>query len=201
MTEENLKAVTGDEPAPTAFKGKQKNPNLQARTPEQLAVLEKARLKAVQVRKENAELKRKEKELAKVEKEKEKAERKKKIESKYKQLKETKTELVEEEYIPNPPQEKAPSPIETEVDEPAPKLERQKPVKKTKKKVIVVEESESEEEEEIVYVKKKPSRTTGSRQRRVQYVEEPRRDSNPPEPSPQLINRQRLYDAFIRGHY
>jgi len=213
MTEEDLRAVKGDQPV-------RKNPNLQQRTPEQLAVLSKAREKALAVRKENAELKRKEKELAKIEKEKEKATRKKNIETKYKALKEPKSkdDLVEEEYVPEATTKQKPaSPVETEVDEPEPepepvKLERQKPVKKSKKKVVVVEESESEsDEEEVVYIKKKPARKTALRQRRVQYIErdeEPRRqriDSNPPQPTPEqlmkLETQRRLYDAFSRGHY
>ena len=62
------------------------------RSEKQLEILAAARIKAQQVRKENAEIKRKEKEIAKAEKDEAKETRKKNVEAKYTKLKEPKNQ-------------------------------------------------------------------------------------------------------------
>jgi hypothetical protein len=135
-----------------------------SRSPEQLAILAQARIKAQAVRSENAKLKSQERELAKLEKDKEKENRKKNVTDRMAKLKgtpEPEEGSIEEEAI-------------EEEAEPAPK-----PIKKTKKKpkqkIVEVSDSEDSEEEEIVYIKK-------AKPKRVVYREERPVPVEPPKP-------------------
>jgi len=104
------------------------------RSPEQLEVLAKAREKALQIRRENAELRKAEKDIDKEEKATKLKERRNKVEN-YNKQKSSQLEEVPEVA------RKEPSKIKS---------------KKPKKKVLIIEESESESEEEEVIVVKKP---------------------------------------------
>jgi hypothetical protein len=135
-----------------------KNPNLQNRSPHQLAILAQAREKAKIVRAENAKIRNQEKELIKLEKDKAKEEKKKDIKNRYAKLKDEPIEAESAEPIEEAESaEPEPTPSQLSVPnsnlKPKTKPKTKKPIKK---KVVVVDESDSssEEEEEVVYVKK-----------------------------------------------
>jgi len=116
------------------------NPNLQTRSPAQLAILSQAREKAKAVRAENAKLKQQERDLIKLEKERAKQDKAKDIEERYAKLKSQEETEPEPEPEPEPPT-------------PVPKKKTKKPAKQ---KVVMVSDTDTSEseEEQIVYVKK-----------------------------------------------
>ena len=134
-----------------------------ARSPEQLAILAQARVKAQAVRSENAKLKAQEREVAKLEKQQEKENRKKNVTERMAKLKGT----VEHEPVEPEPVE------EEEVDEPLPKPIKKPIKKKPKQKIVEVSDSDSEEEE-IVYIKKSKPKKVVYREERPVPVEQPK---------------------------
>ncbi len=129
----------------------QKNPNLQTRSPAQLAILSQAREKAKAVRAENAKLKQQERDLIKLEKERAKQDKAKDIEERYAKLKSSRVAPAPQEET-EPELEPEPEP-EPEPPTPVPKKKTKKPAKQ---KVVMVSDTDTseEEEEQIVYVKK-----------------------------------------------
>jgi len=109
-------------------------PKKNQKTPAQLELLAKARVRALEVRKENTALRAKQREIDQLQKMKERQA----IEEKHKEL--LKASEPETQFDMEP--------------EPEPSSEPPK-AKAKKKKIIVVEESESDSEEEVVMVKKK----------------------------------------------
>ena len=123
----------------------------------QMEALQRARLKAQEVRRANADLKAKQKTILQAEKDQAAAE----INKKFQEI----TQAVPEqsETPPEPPPE-TPVATEEEVEE----VEQKK--KKKKKRVVVVQESSSDEEYEIVLPKEKKKRS---------------QEESPPIPQPQ----------------
>jgi len=132
------------------------------RSPEQLAILAQARVKAQAVRSENAKLKSQERELEKLEKQQEKENRKKNVTERMAKLKGTVETEPEHE------------PVEEE-EEPLPKPIKKPIKKKPKQKIVEVSDSDSEDEEQIVYIKK-------SKPKKVVYREERPVPAEPPKP-------------------
>jgi hypothetical protein len=128
----------------------QKNPNLQSRSPAQLAILAQARERAKVVRSDNAKLKAQEREVLKLEKDKAKEDKKKDITERMNKLKANPIVLQEEEIEETEAEPPTPAPAPA----PAPAPTIKKSIKKKKKVVVYVSDSESEEEQEIVYVTK-----------------------------------------------
>ena len=125
----------------------------------QMESLQRARLKAQEVRKANADLKAKQKTILQAEKDQAAAE----IHRKFQEV--TAATEPPPETPPEPPPE-APVGIEEEVEE----VEEKQKKKKKKKRVVVVQESSSDEEYEIVLPKEKKKRS---------------QEESPPIPQPQ----------------
>tara|TARA_R110000765_G_scaffold83903_2_gene162705 strand:- start:319 stop:825 length:507 start_codon:yes stop_codon:yes gene_type:complete len=152
-----------------------KNPNLQSRSPAQLAILAQAREKAKIVRSDNAKLKAQEREVIKLEKEQEKIDKKKNIADRMNKLKPA--PVVESEV-------ESDNESEVEVEVPKPKPTKAVVKKKKKQRVVEVSDSDEEEEEEIVYVKK-------AKPKRIVYREEaPVRQAQPPKPEYRYIKAE-----------
>jgi len=151
-----------------------KNPNLQVRSPSQLAILAQAREKAKIVRAENARLKQEERDLIKMEKERAKAVKALDIKQRYAKLNELDSEPQEE-----PSESESEPPAPTPAPQPAaPKTKKTKKKKPSKQKVVMVSDSdssESEEEEQIIYMKKPKTK----KKPKVVY-----RDESPPPAAP-----------------
>ena len=133
------------------------------RTDAQKTALEQARLKAMAVRKENAELRKAEKEVEKMEKQQALAERKEKVKN---ALKGKAPQVVPVAQAPKEPD-----------DTPEEVVYMKKP-KPRKQKVVYVSGSDSEEDEpEIIYKRKKKS------QQATRFAEpEPTPPPQPPQP-------------------
>ena len=131
VTEEGLTEPTGKVPQ-------------RPRTDLQKAALEKARVKALQVRQENAALRRKERELEVARAAKEKADRSKRLQEEYEELRSGRDRPQRPEVVTEVPED------EDDEQEVVPKPKR-------KRRIIVTEaEDESDEDIEVVLPKNKP---------------------------------------------